>query len=153
MQQINKLKKLSISMFIGLFGLVILLLLSAKPLWAYWFAQSTYGQVIEYNIERQRPANYNVSQITPQRHEILIEYSVKNQDYWISVNSHVYSAIGLIETGDKLLLSYTEENPEHPYVLNYALFSVLASILTPLVLLILLIISPQWFYHYREADK
>jgi hypothetical protein len=150
MQQINKLKKLSISMFIGL---VILLLLSAKPLWAYWFAQNTYGQVIEYKIERQRPANYNVSQITPQRHEILIEYSVKNQDYWISVNSHVYSAIGLIETGDKLLLSYTEENPEHPYVLNYALFSVLASILTPLVLLILLIIFPQWFYHYREANK
>ena len=68
MQQINKLKKLSVSMFIGLLGFVILLLLSTKPLLAYRFSQSTYGQVIEYNIERQRPANYNVSQITPQQY-------------------------------------------------------------------------------------
>ena len=77
MQQINKLKKLGVSMFIGLIGFIILLLLSAKPLLAYWFSQSTYGQVIEYNIERQRPANYNVSQITPQRHEILIHMYIQ----------------------------------------------------------------------------
>jgi hypothetical protein len=146
----NKFRELSISMLIGLVSLLIIISLSAKAMSAYFSSHTTLGEVIEYSVKRVRPAYYSVGQFTPERHEILVEYSVNNQLYWVLVNSHVYSAIGLVEKGDKVLLSYSQEHPEHGYVLHYALFSTLVSILAPFVLLIFLAVTPQWLYQYRQ---
>ena len=146
----NKFREPSISMVIGLVSLIIIFSLSAKAMSAYFSSHTTLGEVIEYSIERVRPAHYSVGQFTPERHEILVEYSVNNQLYWVLVNSHVYSAIGPIEKGDEVLLSYAQEHPEQGYVLSYALFSTLVSILAPFVLLIFLAVTPQWLYQYRQ---
>lgn len=153
MQQRDKLKELSISMAIGLLCLLVLVGISGNAMSAYVFGQSTYGEVIEYTVKRERPAYYSVTQRTPELHEILIEYSVNEQAYWLLVNAHVYSATGLIEVGDKMLVSYNEEHPQHAYVISYGLYSVLTSILAPVFLLILLFVSPQWVYYYRTSGK
>jgi hypothetical protein len=153
MQQRNKLKELNISMLIGLVCLLIFTALSYKATSAYLFGQSTYGEVVEYTIARNRPSYYTASDRTPELHEVLVEYSVDNQPYWILANSHVYSAMELINTGDKVLVSYTNKYPEHGYIMSYALFSVAASILAPFILLIFLVVTPQWLYQRRKSAK
>ncbi len=153
MQQRNKLKELSISMLIGLVSLLVFAALSYKATSAYLFGQSTYGEIVEYTVARNRPSYYTVSDRTPERHDILVEYAVDDQPYWILVNSHAYSGMGLLNMGDKMLVAYTKEYPEHGYVMSYALFSVSASILAPFVLLIFLVVTPQWLYHLRKYSK
>lgn len=153
MQQTNKLKELSISMLIGLVCLLIFAALSYNATSAYFFGQSTYGEIVEYTVARDRPSYYSASDRTPERHEILVEYAVNDQPYWILVNSHAYSAMGMLNTGDKMLVSYTKEYPEHGYVMSYVLFSVSASILAPFILLIFLVVTPQWLYHLRKSAK
>jgi hypothetical protein len=148
----NKLKELSISMVLGILCLLIFLGVSVNPLSAYIFAHSVQGEVIEYNVTRERPAFFNASDRTPERHEVLVEYKVDGKKYWILANSHAYSALGLIKTGDKMMVTYTEEHPAHGYILSYLLYSPLAAILAPFILLILLIVTPQWIYHFRKAS-
>jgi len=153
MQQRNKLKELSVSMLIGLVCLLIFTALSYNAASAYLFGHNTYGEIVEYTVARERPSYLTASDRTPERHEILVEYSVDEQPYWILVNSHAYSAMGILNTGEKVLVSYTKEYPEHGYLMSYALFSVSASIMAPFILLIFLVVTPQWLYQLRKSDK
>jgi hypothetical protein len=153
MHKRNKLKELSISMLIGVVCLLIFAALSYNAASAYLFGHHTYGEIVEYNVARERPSHYTASDRTPERHEIVVEYSVDSQPYWILVNSHAYSAMGILDTGDKMLVSYTKEYPEHGYLMSYALFSVSASLMAPFILLIFLVVTPQWFYQLRKSDK
>ncbi len=146
----NRLKQLSISMAICLLGLIALLAISSTAITAYWFGENTYGEVINYQVSRERPANFTVSQRTPERHQIVVQYSVNNETYQILANSHVYSALNIINTGDRLLVAADKNNPAHGYVLSYALFSPIVSVSMPWLLVMLLILTPQWIYYLRK---
>jgi hypothetical protein len=149
----NKLKELTVSMAIGLLCVIIFMAVSSQAISAYLFGQNAQGEVIEYSVSRERPAYFNASQYTPERHEILAQYTVNNQLYWVVVNSHVYSALGVIDVGDTLLIAYQPNSPQNAYVINFALFNTLASILVPFILIIFLLVTPQWIYHLRRTNR
>jgi hypothetical protein len=147
----SKLKQLSISMGIGLLCLIIFLAVSSNAISAYLFAENTRGEVIEYSVTRERPVYYNASQHTPERHEVLVEYRVNKQPYWVVVNSHAYSALNIINIGDELLIAYQADSPQTGYVMSFALFNTFASILLPFILMIFVLVTPQWIYNYRRS--
>lgn len=146
----TKLKQLSIGMAIIVLGLMVLLAISSNAIAAYWFGESTYGEVINYQVSRERPANFTVSQRTPERHQIVVQYSINDEMYQVLANSHLYSAVGVINPGDRLLVAVNQNNPAHGYVLGYALFSPIVSVLTPWLFVMLLILTPQWIYYLRK---
>lgn len=151
--QASKLKQLTISMGIGVLCVIMFIAAGSKAISAYLFAENTTGEVIEYQITRERPAYYNASQHTPERHEVLLEYKVNNEPYWVVVNSHAYSALNIINIGDELLIAYHADSPQTGYVMSFALFNTFASILVPFILMIFVLVTPQWIYHYRRSKK
>lgn len=147
----KKFYQLSISMVIMLLMVMLWVWLGKAALHAYIFAEHTYGTVIDYRISLERPRHYNASEHTPEKHEILIEYMVNNEVNWLVVNSNVYSAVGAVTVGDRLIVSYYTDRPEKAYAISYGLFSPLASVLWPMILLCLIVLIPQWVYAWRQT--
>jgi hypothetical protein len=120
---------------------------------AYFFSASTQGQVVEHSSKLSQTNMIGVSGRRATIDEILVEYEVDGQPFWILVNSHVYSAIGIIEQGDTLTVAYDKDYPEQGYVMSYALFTRFTSILLPFILLIFIALPPQWVYHYKKYKQ
>ncbi|MDO6568198.1 hypothetical protein Q4561_14085 [Alteromonas sp. 1_MG-2023] len=148
----QKVRQLTVTMYIGVVMLACIVYLGKDAFVAFLFADTVSGEVVEYSIAKERPAYLNVSQRTPERHEVLIEYFVEGVSHWIWVNSHAYSASGLLSSGDTVTIAYNKHSPEYGYVMTYALFSTLASILWPFLVLILLVVTPQWL-HVKSKVK
>ncbi|MBF7072618.1 hypothetical protein ISG33_04295 [Glaciecola sp. MH2013] len=150
MKKRNKFKEASISMLIGLFLLLVFLVAGRHALPAYLFGTSTQATVVDYTVTKSQEVMIDNTQRPPKLHEILVEYRVDGSTYWLTVNSHVYSAFGIINMGDTLTVAYDDEHPQSGYVMNYALFTTLSSVLLPFLLLIFIAVTPQWLYHYRQ---
>ena len=149
----QKLRQLNVSMFILLAMICCFLFAGREALPAYLFSETVSGEVVEYSVTRDSPSYMTASQHTPERHEVLVEYFFDDMRYWLWANGHVYSASGLLKSGDTVTVAFQSEYPEHGYLMNYALFSTLASILLPFILLILIVVTPQWLYARNKAKE
>jgi hypothetical protein len=147
----QKYKQLTVTLCIGFALILTLAVLGKRAIPAYLFFNTIHGEVVEYTVTKERPTFMTVSDRTPQRHDILIEYKVENKTYWIWENAHVYSSIGLIDIGSTVTIALNPQRPEYGYVMSYALFSTLASLIWPFILLIFIVVTPQWVYAKRKA--
>ncbi len=139
-------KSLSISMVIGVVCLLLALILSKNALLSYFSGHLVYGEVVDRSVIRERPNHYSASQRTPELHNLTIQYEVNNEIYWASVNGHVYSKLGIVQKGDRVLISYNPDFPHTSYVLSYTLFNPLVSALSYPIILILIFVMPRWLY-------
>ncbi|MDB2330522.1 hypothetical protein N9V74_02305 [Alteromonas sp.] len=147
----QKYKQLTATLCIGFALILTFAVLGKRAIPAYFFFDTVYGEVVEYTVTKERPTFMTVSDRTPQRHDILIEYVLGEQTYWIWENAHVYSRIGIIEVGSSVTIALNPQRPEYGYVMSYALFSTLASLIWPFILLIFIVVTPQWVYAKRKA--
>ncbi len=149
----KKLKRLNVSLAIGFLLIVISLIIGRSACYAYIFGQITYGEVVEYDVERYLPANFSAGQRPVESHEMLIEYEINAVKHWLVINPHVFSASGIVKKGDQLLLAYSSGQPSQAYVITYALFSPIVPVLIVFIILIFLVIPVQWVYHYRKLNE
>lgn len=149
----QKYKQLTVTLCIGFALILTFAVLGKRAIPAYFFFDTVYGEVVEYTVTKERPTFMTVSDRTPQRHDILIEYVLGEQTYWIWENAHVYSSIGLIEVGSSVTIALNPRQPEYGHVMSYALFSTLASLIWPFILLIFIVVTPQWVYAKRKAEN
>lgn len=149
----KKLRQLNVSMCILLGMICSFLFVGREALPAYLFSETVSGEVVEYSVTRDRPSYMTASERTPEKHEVLVEYFYDDMKYWFWANAHVYSAAGFLTTGDTVTVAFDTEYPEFGYLMNYALFSTLASILLPFILLILIVVTPQWLFTIKKAKE
>ena len=133
--------------------MLVVVIIGHKALGAYLFGQSVYGEVTQHNVDISRERNFDTSQRAVHLHRIQSTYLVNEKQYSITVNSHVYSATGMIKKGDKLLIAFDPNHPSKGYVISYGLFEPIVGILVPLIALIFLIVGPQWLYVYLKSKK
>jgi hypothetical protein len=149
----KKLKQLTFSLLIGVGFLLTVLGTGFEAISAYLRGDLIHGRVERLDIKQYRASRPTSSNGLVERHNLVIQYVVDDEEYTTTVNSHFYTAMNIIEEGDSILLSYQKATPEKSYVLSYALYNVFSSIMWPFALLILIVIPPQWYVQYRRIKK
>lgn len=151
MSYLQKRKQLTISLWLSFLLIAVPLTLNVKALNAYVFGESVYGQVADLNVLRYQQRDLGSSPKTIEKHEILVTYTVDNKTLYAVANSHIYSAMDIIKTGDDILVAYDSRSASQGYVMTYGLFSPMVSLSFPFGLFILLIVFPQWIYCSNKA--
>ena len=153
MSYLQKRKQLSISLWLAFLLITVPLILNVKVLNAYLFGESVYGQVADLNVLRYQQRDVGSSPKTIEKHEILVSYTVDDKALYVVANSHMYSALDILKTGDDVLVAYDPQSASQGYVITYGLFSPMVSLSFPFGLLMLLIVLPQWLYCANKAKR